>query len=456
MLRGKKHIHFLGIGGIGMSGLALILSEMGFKVSGSDIKLNRLAQKLINQGIKIYPGHKSSNVEDDVDLVVYSSAIFPQNPEYLAAQNKGIPIVQRARIIAELMEEKKSIAVTGAHGKTTTTSLIALVLKRAGLDPTIIIGGEVEYLSGNACLGKGEYLIAEADESDGSFLNLHPFYEVITNIDREHLDYYQNLEEVIAAHHKFIEGLKPGGCVFCCADDENVKTLIRDIPQEVITYGLSTSRDFYPDNIWMNENLCEFDCFFKGERLGKVNLSIPGLHNVVNSLAAIAVSKKIGIDFTRVAQALSDYKGAGRRFQIKNSRNDIIIIDDYAHHPTEIRATLEAARGWKNRRIISVFQPHRYTRTKYLKEEFGKCFSLTDHLVITDIYAASEEPIEQVSGRDIYEKVLESGHKKAYYLPKDKIVGHLLKVIKPTDMVLILGAGDIEELVDELVEQLEK
>ncbi len=456
MLKGKKHIHFIGIGGIGMSGLALILSDMGIKVSGSDIKPNHLTQKLIERGVKIYSGHKALNVENDVDLIVYSSAIIPKNPEYALAQEKGIPIVQRAKILAELMDTKKGIAITGAHGKTTTTSLISLILKRAGLDPTIIIGGVVDFIDGNACLGKGEYLVAEADESDGSFLNLHPFYEVITNIDREHLDYYHSLEEVITAHHEFINNLKSGGCVFCGADDENIKTLLKDIVKEVVTYGLSTSRDFYPDNIAMTENIAEFNCLFRGEKLGKVNLNIPGLHNIVNALAAVALSHKIKIPFNQVAAALSEYKGAGRRFQIKNSGNDIMIIDDYAHHPTEIKATLEAARGWKNRRIISVFQPHRYTRTKYLKEEFGKCFSLTDHLVITDIYAASEEPIDGVSSRDIYEKVLESGHKNVYYLPKDKIISHLLKVIKPTDMVLILGAGDIEELVDELAQRLKK
>lgn len=456
MLKGKKHIHFMGIGGIGMSGLALILSDMGFKVSGSDIKPNSLTQKLIGRGVKIYFGHHASNIEEDVDLVVYSSAIFPKNPEYIVAQNKKIPIVQRAKILAELMEKKKGIAVTGAHGKTTTTSLISLILKKTGYDPTIVIGGEVEYINGNACLGHGEYLVAEADESDGSFLNLHPFYEIITNIDREHMDYYGDIEDIISAHQKFVDNLKTGGCLFCGADNENIKTLLSRISKEVITYGLSTARDFYPDHIQMKENLSEFNCLFRGEKLGKISLNIPGLHNIINSLAALAVVHKIGIDFDKATSALAEYKGAGRRFQIKNSHNDIMVINDYAHHPTEIQATLEAAQGWKDRRIIVVFQPHRYTRTKFLKEEFGKCFSLTDHLVITDIYAASEEPIEGVSGRDIYEKVLESGHRDAYYLPKDKIIDHLLKIIKPKDMVLILGAGDIGELVDELVGQLKK
>lgn len=456
MLKGKKHIHFIGIGGIGMSGLALILADMGFKVSGSDIKPNHLTQKLTDRGLKVFFGHNDSNIEDDVDLVVYSSAIFSGNPEYAAAQNKNIPIIQRAKILALLMEKKKGIAVTGAHGKTTTTGLISLILKRAGLDPTIVIGGEVEYINGNACLGNGKYLVAEADESDGSFLNLHPFYEVITNIDREHMDYYRSLEDIIWAHQKFADNLKKGGCIFCGADDENIKALLSHISQETVTYGLSTARDFYPDNIQMRENVSEFDCLFKGEKLGKVILNIPGVHNIVNSLGALAVAKKIGIPFEQATAALSEYTGAGRRFQIKNSHSEVMIINDYAHHPTEIEATLEAARGWKNRRIIGVFQPHRYTRTKFLKEEFGRCFSLADHLVITDIYSASEEPIEGVSGRDIYEKVLACGHKNAHYLAKDKIVAHLLKIIRPRDMVLILGAGDIEELVDELVAQLKK
>jgi UDP-N-acetylmuramate--alanine ligase len=453
MLAGIKKIHFVGIGGVGMSGLAQILLKAGYRITGSDIKSSEITERLSLQGAIVSIGHKESNV-GDAELVVYSSAIMLDNPELIFAHSKNIPIIKRAELLAELMEGKIGIAVTGAHGKTTTTSLISVVLTEAGLAPTVAIGGIVYYFNGNVSLGNGQYFIAEADESDGSFLCYSPTYSVVTNIDLEHLDFYRDLKDIKESFMKFINRTKEEGCLFCSGDDLNLRDILSGYKNRFITFGLSNACDIYPKNIHSDGFSSSFDCVYKGSRLGRLNLRIPGKHNISNSLSAVGVALELGINFSKLQTSLSSYCGAERRFQLKGEVNGIMVIDDYAHHPTEIKATLEAAKIWKDKRIVAVFQPHRYTRTKYLLDTFSNTFNLVDHLVITDIYPASEKPIEGVSARNIYTKIVEYGHKDVHFLPKGEIVEHLVKRLKPNDLVIIMGAGDIGKVANELVNTL--
>ncbi|MDP3786289.1 MAG: UDP-N-acetylmuramate--L-alanine ligase [Candidatus Omnitrophota bacterium] len=454
-LKGREHIHFIGIGGIGMSAIAFVLLKMGHKVSGSDAKASKITQKIEASGGRFYLGHDAKNIKG-ADIVVFSSSITPENPELKAARNRKVTTLHRADMLALIMNGRKGVAVTGAHGKTTTSSLIAHILFKAGLDPTAILGGEVKSLGGNARTGKGEYFVVEADESDGSFVHLKPFYGVVTNIDAEHLDYYRNMGEIISWYLKFIGNIKPGGKLFACGDCENLKRALGGYPYEVVTFGISKDHHIYPEDVKMSDSHSEFGVVYRGKRLGRVAINIPGIHNVSNAMGAFAVALELGLDFGTIRRAVEDFTGAARRFQVKYSASGVKVIDDYAHHPAEIKATILAAKNWKPRRLIVAFQPHRFSRTKYLRERFGRCFDTADKVILTDIYAASEEELENVSGRSIYEEVKNHGHKDVVYLPKKELKEYLLKDIKRGDMVLMMGAGDITSIAEELTQGLSK
>lgn len=437
-----------------MSGIAQILLSQGRKVTGSDINESEATCKLRSEGAKIFLGHHVNNI-NGAKLIVYSSAISPNNPEMITATSQKIPLIRRAEMLARLMKDKIGITVAGAHGKTTTTSLISLILKEAKFEPTVVIGGLVHNFGSGVCLGNGPYFCVEADESDGSFLLFSPTYSVIMNIDREHLDFYQDIEEIKKTFLKFIRRTKEGGCLFYCGDDPYIREILTDYRGDVFSFGLSGDCDIYPARIKLDGFYSHFDCLYRGKRLGQLKVKLSGRHNISNALGAIAVAIKLGVDFPIIKEALASYQGIERRFQVKGNLRDILVIEDYAHHPTEIEATLTALKEWK-RRVISVFQPHRYSRTSYLLNEFGKCFVNSDQLIITDIYSASEKPLIGVSAKDICEKVKENNHKNVCYLKKDHILDYLLGVIRPDDIVMVMGAGDIGKIADELVARLKE
>jgi len=457
MLSKVKNIHFIGIGGIGMSSLALILLDRGFHISGSDLRRSDLTEKIKKKGGRIFVGHQISNIPEKTELVVYSSSIPKNNPEIVKAKRKKLPLLHRSDIVAQLLNSKLGIAITGAHGKTTTTALSALLLTKAGFDPTVVIGGEVDFFKGNWRNGQGDFVICEADESDGTFLNLTPAYAVLTNIDEEHLDYYKDLRGVLKANKAFMKNIKEDGCLITSCDDPNIKQLLKRYKRRFLTYSLfeGTGADIYPKDIRMERLHSSFKAVWRGKDLGFFKLNIPGKHNVENSLAAILLGLQLGIDIDVIKAALLLYTGALRRFQIKGNINDIMIVEDYAHHPAEISATISTCRNWPGRRVIGVFQPHRYTRTKFLKKEFGKSFLELDELILTDIYSASEKPISGVSTKIIYDEAIKNGQQNIRLIKKEKILPHLLKTLRPNDTVLVLGAGDIGELSDELVKRLE-
>ena len=456
MILEKKHIHFVGAGGIGMSALAMILLKMGKVVSGSDLEPNNLTEKLIREGGKIFIGHDTCHLPSEAEVLVYSSAINNSNPEIIEARKRNIPIVKRAQALAEILNKKKGIAVTGTHGKTTTTSLVSVMLENCSFDPTAIIGGEIELLGGNAKFGKGEYVVAEADESDGSFLYLKPLYSVITNIDMEHVDYYGTIDDAINSYSAFANNLKNLGALLYNGEDENIKKMLKNFKGRGESFGFSKGSDIYPYDIKMSEFRSSFQCVYKNEIMGRVFLRIPGRHNILNSLAAILVGLKMGIKFEDITNSIKDFTGTKRRFHLRADTGGVMLIDDYAHHPTEIRAVLDACRNWKNRRLIVIFQPHRYTRTKFLAEEFGRCFKGADKLILTDIYAASEEPIEGVSVKNIYDRVKIYGVSDVTMMSKESVAEHIMGLKKRGDMILVLGAGDIKEVANELSERLNK
>lgn len=456
MILEKKNIHFVGIGGIGMSGIALILLKMGYGISGSDLELNDLTEKLRKFGAKVFEGHDIGNIGPHTDIIVYSSSINNGNPEIAEAKRRGIPMVKRAEALGELLNRKKGIAVTGTHGKTTTTSLISVMLENCGFDPTVIIGGEVVLFGSNAKYGNGDYVIAEADESDGSFLYLKPFYSVITNLEMEHVDYYSTLEESINAYAAFANNTKKAGMLFYNNDDENIKNMLKGFKGNRESFSLHKGADIYSHEIKMSEFRSSFICVYKNEVLGRVFLKIPGRYNILNSLAAILIGLKLGVSFEKITQGIQDFTGTKRRFHLRADSDGVILIDDYAHHPTEIRAVLEACGNWKERRLIVIFQPHRYSRTKFLAGEFGRCFKGAHKLILTDIYAASEKPIEGISSKVIYDKVKIHGPDDVVMLGKKEITDYVMKLKKSGDMILVLGAGDIKDIANELSEKLNK
>ena len=444
-----RKIHFVGIGGIGMSGIAEVLLNLGFTVTGSDLRETDITARLEELGAQVRYGHRQENVQD-AHVVVISSAVRQDNAEVLEARRRLIPVIQRAEMLAELMRMKYSVAVAGAHGKTTTTSLVASVLRNAGLDPTCVIGGRLNSLGTNAKLGSSKYLVAEADESDGTFLKLFPTIAVVTNVDREHLDFYKDMDDIKAAFLAFVNKVPFFGLIILCIDNEHLASLIPSVGRRYMTYGLSEHADLRAVDLCHNGFSTRFGVVHKGEKLGEVNLSTPGVHNVVNALAAIAVGMELDIDFAPMREALEQFSGIHRRLELKWS-DGIKLIDDYGHHPTEIKATLSAIRSiWKGR-IIVAFQPHRYTRTKALLDEFVTSFADADILVLTEIYAASEERIEGISGRLLADRIRSGGHRNVEFAStKEEVVRVVSQLARPGDVVVTLGAGDIYKVGEEL------
>lgn len=450
----KKHYHFVGIGGIGMSGIALIMLRKGLAVSGSDLKTGPLTDELAKQGARIFIGHAGVNISG-ADIVVYSSAVKEDNPEIIAARAQNIPVIKRGQALAELMLDKAVITVTGSHGKTTTASLISFMLEAAGLCPTCAIGGILKNIEKNALCGNGKFFVAEADESDGSFLYYHPEYSVITNIDREHLDYYRDFSAEIKAFSDFINQTENNGCVFACADDANLMNIIKNCKQRRITFGLKPEADIFAKNIKLDGLNSEFDCFYKNKFVSRFFLALAGEHNVSNALSVIALGLELGINIGVIRKTLSDYRGSGRRMEVKFRGKDYLVIDDYAHHPTEIKATLAALKSLNPRRLVAAFQPHRYSRTQLLLDEFGQCFGAVDLLAITDIYAAGEQPIDGINARSIYDKV-----KKYFplqnveFIPKENLARYILDNLRAGDLIVTLGAGDITKISDEVAREI--
>lgn len=448
----STHYHLVGIGGIGMSGIAKLLYCNQCKVTGSDARQSKVTDELVRLGIEVHIGHNASHVRG-AEYVVYSSAIKADNPEIEEARRTGIPLLKRAEALAQLMAEKKVITVTGSHGKTTTTSMIAYLMLEAGLFPTIAVGGILRNIDTNACPGKGDFFVAEADESDGSFLLYRPRYSIITNIDYEHLDFYGNFENELAAFREFIERTEENGCLICCSDDKNLKALLENSRRRHIFFGLNDQRGVHARNIGITGLSSEFDCFSGDNFIGKFRLSLGGQHNISNALGVIALGIELRIGIETIQKTLSSYKGSGRRLEVKLQEDNILVIDDYAHHPTEIKSSLEALTHLNAKRIIVIFQPHRYSRTQLLLESFGGCFAAADYLIITDIYPASETPVEGVSGKRLYEKIKEhEPDKEAYFLKKEEIARHIVKVARAGDVIITLGAGDIYKVNDEVVQ----
>ncbi|WP_028583002.1 UDP-N-acetylmuramate--L-alanine ligase [Desulfogranum mediterraneum] len=458
MYRKTKHIHFVGIGGIGMSGIAELLLNLGYRVSGSDLQSTEITRRLESLGGIIHRGHQAAWVAG-ADVVVTSTAIAGENPEVVQAREEHIPVIPRAEMLAELMRLKKyGIAVAGSHGKTSTTSLLASILGEAGLDPTVVVGGKVAHLGGsNAKLGEGEFLVAEADESDGSFLKLSPVIEVVTNIDLEHLDYYRDLDHIKEVFLEFINRLPFYGAAVVCFDDENIAQLLPRIRKRTITYGLTEQADIYATRIVSHNGESCFTVRQRGRDLGEVRLRRPGRHTIYNSLAAIAVGLELEIDFEVIAGALADFQGVERRLEVKGEANGVLVVDDYGHHPTEIRATLDAVReAWPERRLVVAFQPHRYSRTQGLFNDFITAFHRADVLILTDIYPASEAPIEGVSSQALREAIREHGQRQTYLIPElitDPQA--LLSMVEPNDLVLTLGAGNIVRSGEQLLALLD-
>jgi len=445
MYNKKYHIHFVGVGGIGMSGIAELLLNLGYRVSGSDIRLSDITENLENMGGIIFEGHSEDQTEG-ADVVVTSSAVGPENPEIIAARQSSVPVIPRAEMLAELMRLKYSIAVAGAHGKTSTTSIVASVLGEGGFDPTVVIGGKLKSIGTNAVLGKGDFIVAEADESDGSFLKMSPTIAVVTNIDKEHLDFYQGLHSIKEAFLNFIERIPFYGLAVLCLDNEPIQDLIPKIKKRFTSYGMSTQADFQARNVVFEGLRSRFTVYHFGKRLGEITLNLPGIHNVSNSLASIAVGTELDIPFDVIKSALETVEGVQRRLEIKGEFRGVTVVDDYGHHPTEIKTTLQAARdSWPDRRIVVVFQPHRYTRTKALFDEFTRAFYQSDVLVALPIYPAGEEPTEDgPDGYALYEGIRAHGHKDVMYKEDFKTTVYLLKeILKEGDILLTLGAGNV-------------
>jgi len=439
-----------------MSGIAEVLLNLGYTISGSDIESSFITSRLESLGVGIFKGHRSSNLMD-VDVVVKSTAIGDGNPEVMEAHNRNIPVIPRAEMLAELLKMKYSIAVSGCHGKTTTTSIISTVLAHGGLDPTMVIGGRLDSIGSNARLGEGEIIVAEADESDGSFLQLNPYIAVITNIDREHLDYYPGIGEIKDAFLQFANSVPFYGSVILCGDCTNVRDILPRMKRKTVTYGIDDGVEFRAADISFSGLTSQFSLYHREKLLGKVKMQVPGLFNVYNSMAAVAVSLELGMEFPAILEGLSAYKGVHRRLEIKGKTGDVTVVDDYGHHPTEIKAVLAAAKNaWKDRRIIVVFQPHRYTRTRALFDEFLDSFVDADVLILTDIYAASEKEIKGVDSITLTKSIKDRGHGDVIYLSGFKeIVDHLCAVVKPGDVVMTLGAGDVWKIGENLLERLE-
>ncbi len=460
MFRHVKNIHFIGIGGIGMSGIAEVLCNLGFQVSGSDLRKSKNTDRLETlHNVTIYEGHAAENI-GDAQVVVYSSAVREDNPEVLLAKQKSIPVIPRAEMLAELMTLKAyGIAVAGTHGKTSTTSMVATILGHAGFDPTTVVGGVVDTLGSNARLGKSDWFVTEADESDRSFLMLHPTIAVVTNIDKEHMESYKGMDDVVQCFTDFVNKVPFYGACVLCLDDPNVQLIIPRIKRRRVTYGMTAQADISAHDIRFDESFGSTFKVLKGaEVLGEISMPVPGQHNIYNALAATAVALEVEVPFEKIAEAFAGFKNANRRFQFKGEARGISVVDDYGHHPTEILATLSAAKsGSGGRRTVVIFQPHRYSRTRELMNEFALCFNNADVLFVTDIYAASEQPMEGITAEILTENIKQYGHKNANYLGETEGAAEkVIPVLQAGDLVITLGAGSITRLSDEILEKLKQ
>jgi len=458
MFRHVKRIHFIGVGGIGMSGIAEVLCNLGFDVTGSDIKRSRNTDRLESScRARIFEGHAAENI-GDAQVVVYSSAVRPDNPEVLIAKEKGIPVIPRAEMLAELMVLKPyAVAVSGTHGKTSTTSMVATILSHAGKDPTTVVGGVVESLGSNARLGTSEWFVTEADESDRSFLMLYPTIAVVTNIDKEHMESYKGMDDVVQCFTDFVNKVPFFGAAVICLDDPNVQLIIPSIKRRRVTYGMTAQADISAHDIRYNESFGSTFAVWRGnDVLGEINLPVPGEHNVYNALAATAVALELDISFQTVVEAFAKFVNANRRFQFKGTAKGITVVDDYGHHPTEILATLSAAKNSAGgRRTVVVFQPHRYTRTQELFDEFALAFNNADLLFVLDIYAASEQPIEGITAEVLTENIKRFGHKNANYIGEiETATAKVVPRLEEGDLVITLGAGTVTRMSDEIVAAL--
>ncbi len=454
MMKTVKNVHFVGIGGIGMSGIAEILLSQGFNISGSDLTKSEVTERLESLGIKVFEGHSPENLKE-ADVVVFSSAVNLENPEVKAAVDRKIPVIKRAEMLAECMRMKYGIGIAGTHGKTTTTSMVGLVLTEAGIDPTIIVGGKLSSLGGtNARLGKGEFIVVEADEFDRTFLKLTPTIAAITTLEKEHLDTYKDLDDIKSAFVEFANKVPFFGFVVLCLDEPALQDVIPQITRKIFTYGISPQADVRATNIVHSENFSEYTVIYHGQELGRIKLNIPGMHNIKNSLVAVTIAKQMGVDFEVIKNALGKFSGVYRRFE-KKYDEDVMVIDDYGHHPTETNVTLDGIRrGW-NRRLIAIFQPHLFSRTRDFYTEFGRSFLNSDIFICTDVYPAREKPIEGITGEMISDAAKKFGHKHVYYEPdKTKIPALLQSIYQKGDIIITLGAGDIWKYGNQFVEFL--
>jgi len=455
MFKRYQQIHFVGIGGVGMSGIAEVLLTLGYRVTGSDMKRGEAIERLERLGAKVFTGHEPAHVEG-AHVVVYSSAVARDNVEVQVARQRGIPVIPRAEMLAELMRLKYGIAIAGTHGKTTTTSMVAAVLGAGGFDPTVVVGGRVHGLGTNARLGQGEFLVAEADESDGSFLKLSPTIAVVTTVDAEHLDHYADLDAIRAAFLAFVNKVPFYGAAVLCLDQPNIQQMIPAVEKRVVTYGLESGAHLTARRLQFSGISSQFEVVQRGRVLGQAFLQAPGRHNVLNALAAVAVGLDLEVPFTCIQQALAGFSGVQRRFQVRGEAQGVLVVDDYAHHPAEIRATLAAAKAGFDRRVITVFQPHRYSRTLHLRQEFLTAFYQSDVLLVMDIYPAGEAPLPGIHARDLADGIAAHGHREVLYMDGDRggIVDYLCESTRPGDLVLTLGAGDVGQLGAEVLARL--
>ena len=456
MYKRYQHIHFVGIGGVGMSGIAEVLLTLGYRITGSDVRRSESIERLERLGAKVAIGHEPVNVEG-AHVVVYSSAVARDNVEVHVARQRGIPVIPRAEMLAELMRLKYGIAIAGTHGKTTTTSMVGAVLGAAGLDPTVVVGGRVHGLGANARLGQGEFIVAEADESDGSFLKLSPTIAVVTTVDGEHLDHYADVDAIRSAFQTFVNKVPFYGSAVLCLDQPEIQRMIPAVDKRVITYGLESGADLTARRLSFSGLRSQFEIVQRGKVLGSATLQVPGGHNVLNALAAVAVGLDLEVPFSSIQEALAAFTGVQRRFQVRGEVGGVLIVDDYGHHPAEIRATLAAAKAGFDRRVLTVFQPHRYTRTQHLMQDFFTAFYQSDVLLVMDIYPAGEAPIPGVHARDLAEGIAAHGHREVHYMDGDRqgILDFLCEDTRPGDLVLTLGAGDVGQLGGELLARLD-
>ncbi|MEW6674582.1 MAG: UDP-N-acetylmuramate--L-alanine ligase [Nitrospirota bacterium] len=466
MFERYRVIHFVGVGGIGMSGIAELLHNLGYEVTGSDLRDSETTRRLRELGMKVYIGHKAENI-DNAHVVVVSSAVLGNNPEVLEAERRSIPVIPRAEMLAELARLKYGILIAGAHGKTTTTSLISTILAHGGFDPTVVIGGKLKGLGSNARLGEGKFLVAEADESDGSFLKLSPTIAVVTNIDREHMDFFKTMDSLKEAFLSFMNKVPFYGVSIVCIENEHLRELLPSIHRRYITYGLSQDAELCATNIKRGFMSMSFDVLHKGENIGNFTIPVIGIHDVLNSLASIGTALELQMDVSKIKDALKGFSGIQRRFEFKGEAGGIRVFDDYGHHPTEVEATLKAGKegllntqkskveGRESGRLFVIFQPHRYTRTRDLMQEFSLSFKDADSLVLLDIYSAGEKPIEGVSSATLCESIKKAGHKSVVYMKDRKdAIGHIISNIRGGDVLLTLGAGDIWKVGEEILNKL--